>query len=64
MAKLKNKRFSDTLVVAAQGEQVDLLVSIDRASTDYAAGAAARKAKDKRDPSKGLNWVLGWDEAK
>jgi len=65
MAKRKSStkaRFSDTLIAATQGEQVDLLVHIDRSSPDYVAGAAARKAGEPRDSSHSLMWLWGWDE--
>lgn len=65
MAKQRttSARFGDTLVPAAEGEQVSLGVNIDRSSSDYADGARARDAGGPRDGTRSLNWVLGWDEA-
>lgn len=62
--KPANDRFSDTLVLVEKGQHVDLLVSVDRRSSDYAFGAQARKDGKPRDVTHSLNWLLGWDEAK
>lgn len=56
------RRFGDSLVVAAPGEVVDHGYVIDRRLPEYHWGVEAKRAGKRRDISKSLEWLAGYDE--
>lgn len=56
-----NGRFSDDLVLARPGEVVRPLHPIDRSSPEYISGREARRKRIRRDPTRPLDWLAGYD---
>jgi hypothetical protein len=63
MAKKDLSRFTDDIpfFVVKPGTPLQSDINPDPDSTDYKEGVLARKAGEKRDIGKSLQWLLGWD---